>query len=116
MQTLLLMGSGIVPFYNRLGAAVLGTVMDGDCAIDTMCMMLRRPQTHDARTDIRRELHVHLMERIREPWMQDIMLACQEISAEELEAYRSCGESGHGHPQAALSSGCADTKGHRELA
>ena len=32
--------SGIVPFYNGIGAAVLGTVMDGDCGIDTMCMML----------------------------------------------------------------------------
>ena len=32
-------GSGIVPFYNRIGAAVLGTVMDGDCGIDTMCMI-----------------------------------------------------------------------------
>ena len=47
-------GSGIVPFYNGIGAAVLGTVMDGDCGIDTMCMMLRRPQTCDARMDIRR--------------------------------------------------------------
>ena len=46
-------GSGIVPFYNRLGAAVLGTVMDGDCGTDTMCMMLRRPQTIDARKEIR---------------------------------------------------------------
>ncbi len=79
-------GSGIVPFYNRLGAAVLGIVMDGDCGIDTMCVMLRRPQTRDARMDIRRELHDYLMERIREPWMQDIMQACQDISAGELAA------------------------------
>ncbi len=33
-------GSGIVPFYSGIGAAVLGTVMDGDCGIDTVCMML----------------------------------------------------------------------------
>ena len=94
-------GSGIVPFYSRLGAAVLGTVMDGDCGIDTMCMMLRRPQTIDARKEIRQELHDYLMERVREPWMQDIMQACQEISAEDLEAYRSCGEASRGHAWAA---------------
>ena len=52
-------GSGIVPFYNGIGAAVLGTVMDGDCGIDTMCrvytctlMSHRRPQTCDALMDI----------------------------------------------------------------
>ena len=94
-------GSGIVPFYSRLGAAVLGTVMDGDCGIDTMCMMLRRPQTIDARKEIRQELHDYLMERVREPWMQDIMQACQEISADDLEAYRSCGEASRGHAWAA---------------
>ena len=31
-------GSGVVPFYSRLGAAVLGAVMDGDCGIDTACV------------------------------------------------------------------------------
>ena len=69
-----------MPFYSRLGFAALGTVMDGDCGIDTMCAMLRRPQTIDARTTIRLELHDFLMKRTNEPWMQDILLARQEIT------------------------------------
>jgi galactokinase/mevalonate kinase-like predicted kinase len=50
-------GSDIVPFYRRIGVAVLGTVIDADCGIDTMRAMLRRPQTVDARKEIREELH-----------------------------------------------------------
>jgi hypothetical protein len=46
-------GPDIVSFYTRLGVAVLGTVMDGDCGVDTMCGMLQRPQTYDARANIR---------------------------------------------------------------
>ena len=30
-------------FYARLGIVLLGTVMDGDCGIDTACMMLGLP-------------------------------------------------------------------------
>lgn len=37
------------------------------------------------------------MERIKEPWMQYIMQACQEISKEEVDAYRSCGALDPGH-------------------
>ena len=85
-------GSDIVTFYSKLGMAVLGAVMDGDCGIDTMCAMLQRPLTYDARKEIREELHDYLVERIREPWMQEVMHACQEISTGELAAYRSCGE------------------------
>ena len=32
-------------FYARLGIVLLGTVMDGECGIDTACMMLGLPQT-----------------------------------------------------------------------
>ena len=90
-------GQDIVSFYTRCGMAVLGTVMGGDCGIDTMCGMLQRPQTHDARVNIREELHDYLIERIRELWMQDVMHAYQEISTSELEAYRSCGTPSSGH-------------------
>ena len=84
-------GPDIVSFYTRLGVVVLGIVMDGDCGIDTMCEMLQRPQSYDSRVNIREELHDYLIERIREPWMQEVTHACQEISTGELEAYRSCG-------------------------
>jgi hypothetical protein len=90
-------GPDIVSFYTRLGVVVLGIVMDGDCGVDAMCGMLQRPQTHDARVNIREELHDYLIERIREPWMQDVMRACQEISTSELEAHRSCGTLSSGH-------------------
>jgi hypothetical protein len=58
-------GADILSFYSRLGVAVLGTVMDGDCGIDTMCAMLHRPQTEDERMEIREDLHYYLMDRIR---------------------------------------------------
>ena len=31
-------------FYSRLGIALLGIITDGDCAIDTLCIMLGLPQ------------------------------------------------------------------------
>jgi hypothetical protein len=65
--------------------------MDGDCGIDTMCDMLQMQPSYDSRVNIREELHDYLIERIREPWMQDVMHAWQEITTVELEAYRSCG-------------------------
>ena len=53
-------GLDIVPFYTRLGVAVLGTVMDGDCGVDAMCGMLQRPQAHGARVNIRENCTVTL--------------------------------------------------------
>ena len=53
-----------MPFYSRLGVAVLGAVMDGDCGIDTMCAMLHRPQTEDERRATREELHDYLVDAL----------------------------------------------------
>ena len=32
-------GASLEAFYSRLGIAVMGTAMDGDCGIDCMCAM-----------------------------------------------------------------------------
>ena len=49
-------GNSIQAFYLRMGVALLGTVMDGDCAIDLACMMLGWPQTPQNRRFLREEL------------------------------------------------------------
>ena len=85
-------GEGIVAFYNRLGLALCGTVMDGDCAIDTMCMMLGKEQSQASRAEMRLELRDYLLDRLKEQWMQEVMVSCQEVTREEVEAYRSCGQ------------------------
>ena len=38
-------GDSIESYYGRLGIVLLGTIMDGDCGIDTACMMLGLSQT-----------------------------------------------------------------------
>ena len=45
----------IAGFYSRLGLALLGTVVDGDCGIDVACQMEGLPQTAEQRTLLREE-------------------------------------------------------------
>ena len=97
-------------FYTRHGLVVLGIVMDGDCGIDARCEMLMRPHSYDSRVKIREELHAYLIERIREPWTQEVMHACQEISTGELEAYRSCGAVDSGQAVTTLAIRTAETE------
>ena len=33
-----------------------------------------------------------LLARLKEQWMQELMVSCQEVTREEVDAYRSCGE------------------------
>ena len=61
-------GESIQAFYGRLGVVLLGTVMDGDCGIDTACMMLGLPQNFGERCK-RREVADYLRERYDQPWM-----------------------------------------------
>ena len=75
--------------YASLGVAVLTTNLDGDCGLDVMTMMLGLPHTPGARQDLRTELSDYLSERIREPWLQDIMVVCQELLQEDVNLYRS---------------------------
>ena len=42
-------------FYSRLGLALLGTAVDGDCGIDVACQMEGLPQTAEQRTLLREE-------------------------------------------------------------
>ena len=39
--------------YQGLGVVPLGTVIDGDCGLDVMTTMLSRPQTFEARKELR---------------------------------------------------------------
>ena len=48
-------GATIEAFYLRLGAILLGTVIDGNCAFDVACMMLGWPQTEANRTFLRED-------------------------------------------------------------
>ena len=75
--------------YVSLGVAIIASVLDGDCALDVMTMMLGIPPSSSARRDLRIELSDYLIERIGEPWIQDIMVACQELRQEDVSLYRS---------------------------
>ena len=78
-------------FYARLGIVLLGTVMDGDCGIDTACMMLGLPQTSANRNALRQEIADYLLERAESPWLHQLLVVCEELLVEDLEHYRSCG-------------------------
>ena len=75
-------------FYNRLGLALLGTVTDDDCGVDTMCLMLQLPQTAEKRQELRIDLSDYLLERLESPWMQDLMVATCELSHKEVKQAR----------------------------
>ena len=75
-------------FYQQRDRFVIGTVCDGDCGIDVMTQMLERAQNEETRTQLRRELYDYLMRRHQEPWLHDILVATQELEADELQAYR----------------------------
>jgi hypothetical protein len=72
---------GFEVFYAELGVAVRATVVDGDCGLDVMDMMLGRPPSRASRNELRVEISDYLLERIQLPWMHDIMVACQELGA-----------------------------------
>ena len=76
---------GFDAFYASLGVAVIATVADGDCGLDVMCLMLGQPQSLACRTALRIEISDYLILRIGEPWMQELMVALQEIEGEDLK-------------------------------
>ena len=75
--------------YASLGVAIMATVVDGDCAMDVMTLMLGKGPSFFFRRDLRIELSDYLIARIGEPWLHDIMVACQELRLEDVQAYRS---------------------------
>jgi len=76
-------------FYASLGVATLATVCDGDCGLDAMCMMLGQPSCFAARRDLRITISDYLIPRIGEHWMHDVMVACQELLADDVTQARS---------------------------
>ena len=77
--------------YEKMGVVLLGTVCDGDCGIDVACQMLSLPQTFEHRRTLREEISDYLIQRIEEPWMHDLMVLCEELSANDVAQFRSCG-------------------------
>ena len=67
----------------------MSTVMDGDCGIDVMTRMAGRPQTLEARNQLRQELSQYLMDRIDDPWMMNLMALLQEVREEDVQLIRS---------------------------
>ena len=86
-------GDSIESYYGRLGIVLLGTIMDGDCGIDTACMMLGLSQTACNRNALRQEISDLLLERLEMPWMHQLLVVCAELNVEDLEHFRSCGAS-----------------------
>ena len=76
-------------FYASFGVAIMGAVLDGDCAFDVMTAMLGIPPSVSARKELRIELSNYLIERMGEPWMHDLMVACQELRADDVRLYSS---------------------------
>ena len=75
--------------YASLGVACVASVVDGDCGLDVMTMMLGIAPSFAARKELRIEISDYLITRIGEPWMHDIMAACQELSHKDVVLYRS---------------------------
>ena len=75
--------------YHKLDIVVLGCVMDGDCGVDVMTMMLGMPQNKDARSALRVEISDYLIARVEEMWMHDLMVACQELRQEDVTLSRA---------------------------
>ena len=88
-------------FYSATGVALLGAVCDGDCGLDAMCMMARLPQNADQRDKLREEIYEYIIQRAEEPQLHDLLVACAELSLDEVHKYResiasgrTCGEDG----------------------
>ena len=75
--------------YASIGVACVASVVDGDCGLDVMTMMLGIAASFSARKDLRIEISDYLINRIGEPWLHDLMVACQELRQEDVVLYRS---------------------------
>ena len=98
----------ICRFYHAFGILPISTVMDGDCGLDVMTRMAGRPQTLEARTQLRLELSEYLMARVDEQWMMDLMAILQEVEKEDVELITS----GHSHIGAAPTAPAAAVPEH----
>ena len=73
------LGGGIRGFYAERGMIVISTVVDGDCGLDVACIMLGLPRTEANRTALRQEVADFLCDRAEEYWLQDVLVATQEL-------------------------------------
>ena len=62
------------------------------CGIDVMCHMVGAPHPRAERHMLRQDISDSLLLRLREPWVHDLMVACQEV---DMEDARCCRSSGH---------------------
>ena len=76
-------------FYESRGIVLLGSVVDGDCGVDVMNMMLDKPQSLENRTQLRIELSDYLMDRVGSHWMQNLMVLCEELDPDLVKLSRS---------------------------
>ena len=74
--------------YHALDRFVLGTVCDGNCGLDVMTQMLQWPQTDESRCRMRQQLYDYVMQPHTEPWLHDMLVLTQELSAEEVQKFR----------------------------
>ena len=72
-------------YYAARGIAIMNTICDGDCGLDCMNMMLGLPSTVASRNALRTEISDYLMARINERWMQEIMVALQELERKDVD-------------------------------
>ena len=103
-------GTSMQAFYGRLGVALLGTVADGDCGLDTACMMLGIPQTAAHRDALRREVSDYLCERFDTPWMHRLLVASAELNADDMGECDCDGEDAPAKSPSALACEAAGTQ------
>jgi hypothetical protein len=85
-------GCSFQVLYASLGVATIISVVDGDCALDVMTVMLGIPRSFEARKDLRIEISDYLIARINDSWVHNMMVACQELCQEDLNDFRAGGD------------------------
>ena len=66
-------------FYLSRGMCIMGTVADGDCGIDAMCVMAGFNQTAAVRQNLRTELSDFIFAHSETMWLQSALGCCQEL-------------------------------------
>ena len=91
LQTSAPMGGcvGIEGFYQSKGVVILGTVIDGNCGLDVMCNMKGVEASPDNIKALRLEIHDYIIQKAREPYLHELMVATGELTKDELDAFRA---------------------------
>ena len=75
-------------YYLDRGRTVIGTVGQGDCGLDLMCIMLDMKQGPGARTLLRSQLGDYIRLHANKTWMWELMLACCELEPDDVAVLR----------------------------